>query len=163
MVVDFRRFVYCIVYIVRLSERHLSPIFYATSGEQRYYSIMVSLVNLILSGITFKFIYPFLEQRYINIDHNISVFNEILRLVFILLLSDTFFYWVHRFLHLPGVYKYAHKMHHSHLDPITWSAFYFHPLELIITFLIVFTTNILRQNSFLHITSIYQFCYIITS
>ena len=42
------------------------------------------------------------------------------------------FYWMHRFMHLPGIFKAVHKVHHLSHNPSPWAAFSFHPLEAII-------------------------------
>ena len=49
-----------------------------------------------------------------------------------ILLHDTWFYWTHRFMHLPKVFKIVHKVHHLSHNPSPWAAFSFHPLEAII-------------------------------
>ena len=35
----------------------------------------------------------------------------------------------HRWLHLPGVYKYVHSLHHRSYNPGVWSGFAMHPIE----------------------------------
>eukprot|EP00941_MAST-03F_sp_MAST-3F-sp1_P006146 g6146.t1 len=42
---------------------------------------------------------------------------------------DWWFYLTHRVLHLKGVYKYIHKMHHRFKAPTAVAAMYAHPLE----------------------------------
>lgn len=46
-------------------------------------------------------------------------------------LEDFYFYWVHRGLHHPRVYKYVHKVHHEHKAPFGIAAEYAHPAETI--------------------------------
>jgi sterol desaturase/sphingolipid hydroxylase (fatty acid hydroxylase superfamily) len=46
-----------------------------------------------------------------------------------LLLHDTWFYWTHRLMHRPRVYKVAHAVHHASRHPTAWTAMSFHPLE----------------------------------
>ncbi|OUJ72279.1 sterol desaturase family protein [Hymenobacter crusticola] len=45
---------------------------------------------------------------------------------------DAYFYWTHRFMHLPQVFKYVHRVHHLSHNPSPWAAFSFHPLEAVI-------------------------------
>ena len=52
-------------------------------------------------------------------------------------MNDTYFYWVHRFLHLPAIFPVAHKVHHRYKSPSPWAAFAFHPLEAILETLIL--------------------------
>jgi Delta7-sterol 5-desaturase len=46
-----------------------------------------------------------------------------------IILHDTYFYWTHRFMHHPKVFKYFHRVHHQSTNPSPWAAFAFHPLE----------------------------------
>lgn len=50
----------------------------------------------------------------------------------VLLLHETYFYWTHRWLHLPGIYEKYHSIHHKSLRPSPWASFSFHPVESII-------------------------------
>jgi len=45
---------------------------------------------------------------------------------------DTYFYWMHRFMHWKKIYKYVHKVHHLSTNPTPWAAFAFHPLEALL-------------------------------
>lgn len=44
------------------------------------------------------------------------------------------FYFAHRFLHWPPLYKIAHKLHHRNTNPGPWSGLSMHPLEHILYF-----------------------------
>ena len=46
-----------------------------------------------------------------------------------LLLHDTWFYWTHRWMHWPRVFRVAHKVHHDSRPPTAWAAMSFHPVE----------------------------------
>ena len=50
-------------------------------------------------------------------------------LFLLLFLHDTYFYWTHRWMHRPKVFKIFHKVHHQSLNPTPWAAFSFHPTE----------------------------------
>jgi len=49
-----------------------------------------------------------------------------------LLLQDTYYYWIHRWMHLPKVYKYFHLVHHKSIHTSVFTSFSFHPLETIL-------------------------------
>ena len=51
--------------------------------------------------------------------------------VFLIIVHDTYFYWIHRFMHIRPVFKYVHAWHHKSTNPSPWTAFSFHPLESI--------------------------------
>jgi sterol desaturase/sphingolipid hydroxylase (fatty acid hydroxylase superfamily) len=46
-----------------------------------------------------------------------------------LLLHDTWFYWTHRWMHRPRLFKVAHAVHHASRPPTAWAAMSFHPVE----------------------------------
>lgn len=44
------------------------------------------------------------------------------------------FYWVHRFLHWPPMYKIAHALHHRNTNIGPWSGLSMHPIETVLFF-----------------------------
>lgn len=70
-------------------------------------------------------------------------------IVALIFLHDTYFYWTHRLMHHPLLFKSMHLVHHKSTNPSPWAAFSFHPYEavveagivpLVILFLPVHTT-----------------------
>lgn len=63
--------------------------------------------------------------------------KEILaQILFFMFCEDFLFYWGHRFLHIPQIYPYIHKVHHEYNITVSISAEYAHPLEFIVANLI---------------------------
>ncbi len=55
---------------------------------------------------------------------------------FILLLAyETYYYWLHRWMHRPTIFRWIHKIHHDSLEPTVFTAFSFHPSEAFLQFL----------------------------
>lgn len=50
---------------------------------------------------------------------------------------DTWFYWTHRWMHRPHVFKIAHAVHHASRPPTAWAAMSFHPAEAVIGAIII--------------------------
>eukprot|EP00123_Amoebidium_parasiticum_P011825 comp20923_c0_seq1/m.27921 comp20923_c0_seq1/g.27921 ORF comp20923_c0_seq1/g.27921 comp20923_c0_seq1/m.27921 type:complete len:306 (-) comp20923_c0_seq1:753-1670(-) len=44
-------------------------------------------------------------------------------------MQDLFFYWTHRLLHHPSIYKHIHKQHHTFYTPTSIGSEYAHPIE----------------------------------
>jgi Delta7-sterol 5-desaturase len=44
-------------------------------------------------------------------------------------LHETYYYWVHRWMHRPAVFRLVHKVHHDSNITSPFTAFSFHPLE----------------------------------
>ncbi|MDA8853078.1 sterol desaturase family protein [Amylibacter sp.] len=40
-----------------------------------------------------------------------------------------YFYWIHRFLHIPFFYKHVHSLHHRNINVGPWSGLSMHPVE----------------------------------
>lgn len=53
-----------------------------------------------------------------------------------LIMHDTYFYWAHRFMHHPKLFKTIHLVHHKSNNPSPWAAYAFHPIEAVIESLI---------------------------
>ena len=51
------------------------------------------------------------------------------QIFFCICVDDTVFYWSHRGLHHPSIYKYIHKKHHTFKKPIAIATEYAHPIE----------------------------------
>lgn len=60
-----------------------------------------------------------------------------LSIVLMLVLHDTFFYWLHRAMHLPALFGLTHRLHHRSVHPTAFAAYSFHPLEALGEALIV--------------------------
>jgi len=54
-----------------------------------------------------------------------------LSLFLYLFAHDTWFYWTHRWMHWPRVFRAAHAVHHASRPPTAWAAMSFHPIEAI--------------------------------
>lgn len=51
-------------------------------------------------------------------------------------MHDTYFYWAHRIMHHPWLFKTVHLVHHKSTNPSPWAAYAFHPFEAIVESLI---------------------------
>ncbi|MDT0687181.1 sterol desaturase family protein [Autumnicola psychrophila] len=58
-------------------------------------------------------------------------------LLVILFIHETYYYWVHRWMHHPKIFRKVHKVHHDSLTPTPWTAFSFHPWESLLEALIL--------------------------
>lgn len=67
-------------------------------------------------------------------DHGLLYF--VLAFPLMLLIHDTYFYWAHRIMHDPRLFKTVHLVHHKSTNPSPWAAYAFHPFEAIVESLI---------------------------
>ena len=49
--------------------------------------------------------------------------------ILLIVLQDTYFYWTHRAMHHPRLYRLVHKTHHASVQTSPWTAYAFSPLE----------------------------------
>ncbi len=52
-----------------------------------------------------------------------------LSLIVFMVLHETYYYWLHRWMHIPYVFKIVHRVHHNSNITSPFTAFSFHPLE----------------------------------
>jgi Delta7-sterol 5-desaturase len=52
-----------------------------------------------------------------------------LSFVLVLLIHDSWFYWTHRLMHRPALFRRMHAVHHASRPPTAWAAMSFHPWE----------------------------------
>ena len=74
-----------------------------------------------------------------------------------LVMHDAYFYWTHRLMHHPRLFKYLHLVHHKSTNPTPWAAYAFHPFEAAVEagILVVFVFTLP-----LHITHTFVFFFI---
>jgi lathosterol oxidase len=53
----------------------------------------------------------------------------VVSVVIYLTFTETWIYWVHRWLHLPAVFRVLHKPHHKWRATTSWASMAFHPLD----------------------------------
>jgi Delta7-sterol 5-desaturase len=61
----------------------------------------------------------------------------VLSLPAMLLWHDLYFYWTHRLLHTPWLFRHVHGVHHRSRNPSPWAAYAFHPVEAVVNGLVV--------------------------
>ncbi len=94
---------------------------------------------LVFTGITFLMMTPLIRQHNL-IYRNWSDYGTaygLLSFVGLIFLHDTYFYWTHRAMHHPPLFKILHLVHHKSTNPSPWAAYAFHPLEAIVEAAIV--------------------------
>lgn len=104
--------------------------------KEIYWSIVSSAIFAFFGAVT----YWLYLHDYTAIYLDASKFDYWylpLSLLIVLLLHETYYYWLHRAMHIPKIYKVVHKVHHESLSTTPWTAFSFHPWESILEALIV--------------------------
>jgi Delta7-sterol 5-desaturase len=98
------------------------------------WSTISSLIFALLSVATYLLFQKDYTQVYTEFtDHSIAYF--LFSIVLILIMYETYYYWLHRWMHKPSVFKIVHKVHHQSMSPTVFTSFSFHPLEAILQFI----------------------------
>jgi Delta7-sterol 5-desaturase len=63
--------------------------------------------------------------------HAFPLWYAPLSVLLYLVAHDSWFYWTHRWMHQPRIFKLAHAVHHDSRPPTAWAAMAFHPIEAI--------------------------------
>ncbi len=61
----------------------------------------------------------------------------LISLVLLIVIHDTYFYWMHRWMHEFGWLQWVHAIHHRSHNPTPWAALAFHPLEALLEIAII--------------------------
>lgn len=129
---------YSIHKIYKNSERFLKRIQLLTKSSQVRreirWAILSSLIFSFLGALSLLTYQNGITMIYTDI-REYSLAYLLISPVIILVLYETYYYWLHRWMHLPQVFKYVHRAHHESQSPTVFTAFAFHPLEAFLQFI----------------------------
>ena len=100
-----------------------------------YHSVITMVIFASMAAIVFK-VARSQTHIYMNISTN-GIPYFILSFPLMFLVHDTYFYWIHRFMHLPWIFKHVHLVHHKSTNPTPWTSYSFHVVESILEALIL--------------------------
>ncbi|MCU0445075.1 MAG: sterol desaturase family protein [Microscillaceae bacterium] len=105
-------------------------------GREIYWSVITSFIFAIAGAATailwqkgYTAIYLYINDLgwlYFGVSILIAMF-----------IHETYYYWLHRWMHQPSVFRWVHKVHHDSLIASPWTAFSFHPLESLLEAIIL--------------------------
>ncbi len=56
----------------------------------------------------------------------------VLSILLMIVIQDTYFYWTHRFMHRPSVFRWFHRTHHRSINVNPWTTYAINPLEALV-------------------------------
>lgn len=92
-------------------------------------SSMLIFASIIL--LVFVVFRPY-TQIYRDSENVYGYTYYILSFLMMILIQDTYFYWIHRLMHHPKLYRLVHLVHHKSTNPSPWTSYSFHPLEAVL-------------------------------
>lgn len=97
------------------------------------HEIRMSLVSSIIYAIPGAIVLESFKAGgtaiYTDIPGVMGWFYILVSVLIYLFIHDTYFYWTHRAMHHPLLFKATHLTHHRSRQPSPWAAFSFHPWE----------------------------------
>ena len=135
--------IFHLVFRYFLSERIRQRIVYPIHYQLRQFKseVKYSLLTCFVFGFSFSLLFFMWQKGYTRIYLEISdypIWYLPVSLVVILLIHETYYYWLYRLMHKPLFYKVIHKIHHDSLVTSAWTSFSFHPLESLLQVFIFF-------------------------
>lgn len=103
--------------------------------------IIYSLITVIIFMIVAVIIFASPLRNYTLQYESIDAYGKgywLLSIFLMILLHDSYFYWMHRMMHHPTIFKWVHRTHHQSTNPSPWAAYAFHPIEAFIEASIIF-------------------------
>ena len=115
-----------------LTDRRI-PNLYSDRGRQIRQEIGWSLASALIYGIPAGLVaWGWQARGWTRIYTNVADYPLWwlpLSVLVYLLLHDSWFYWTHRLMHRPTLYRRMHAVHHASRAPTAWTAMSFHPWE----------------------------------
>ncbi len=105
------------------------------SAHQLWSEFKWSFITFVIFSVGALVMYPLILEGRTKVYFEISQYGwwyAVLSFFILILAHDTYFYWAHRFMHVPIVFKHVHRIHHLSINPSPLAAFSFHPLETLI-------------------------------
>lgn len=124
---------YLIWYKLRRSKwsyKKIQPKFPLGKDYQReigYSLLTIGIFTLVPAVLLFTPLIQF--TQYYKSIHGHSMLWFWLAFPFMFIVHDTYFYWMHRLMHHPKLFKQFHVLHHRSTNPSPWAAFSFQPSE----------------------------------
>ncbi|MEL6789355.1 MAG: sterol desaturase family protein [Pseudomonadota bacterium] len=119
----------------RVRARRLSP--RAPQGDVVRHEVKMSLVSSMIYAVPGAIVMEAFKAGhtaiYTGTPSALGFMLIPLSILTYLFIHDTYFYWTHRLMHLPALFKATHLTHHRSRQPSPWAAFSFHPWEAILS------------------------------
>lgn len=101
--------------------------------------ILNSLLTMLIFGVIATLVLSTFRSYTLIYDDldKFGIVYYILSFPIMFIIHDTYFYWMHRVIHHPRLFKNIHKVHHHSTNPTPWASYSFHFTESILEGLII--------------------------
>ena len=110
--------------------------------DRRQYKMEVkwSIITSAIFAISGTFMFVLWQEGYTKVYEDLNEYGWwYIPVSFIVatLIHETYYYWLHRWMHKPKIYRLIHKRHHESHITSPWTSFSFHPVEGILQSVVV--------------------------
>ena len=98
--------------------------------ELRYATVTSLIFGVITAGLLVLWQQGWL-RIYLDV-HAYPLWWLPLSLLTAMLIHETYYYWLHRLMHLPRIYPWLHRGHHDSITTTAWTSFAFDPGEAVL-------------------------------
>lgn len=132
IVAGFAFLFFYILFKNQVAARKIQPKFPLSKDYSRDlgYSLLTIAFFALVALITFVWLKPY-HILYDDLNEKPAVY-WVLTLIPMFFIHDFYFYWIHRMMHHPKLFRSVHKIHHLSTNPSPWTAYAFHPLEALL-------------------------------
>lgn len=103
--------------------------------QQAWTEVRRSAITSFIFAVSGTFLVIFWQKGYTQLYYDWTDYPwwyHPLSLCIVLLIQETYYYWLHRWMHRPRVYRLVHKWHHDSIKTSALTAFSFHPIESVL-------------------------------
>ncbi len=132
IVAGFAFLFFYILFKNQVAARKIQPRFPLSKDYRRDlgYSLLTIAFFAVVALITFVWLKPY-HILYDDLGDKPAGY-WVLTLIPMFFIHDFYFYWIHRMMHHPKLFRSVHKIHHLSTNPSPWTAYAFHPLEALL-------------------------------
>ena len=103
--------------------------------EQKWREFRYSMLTCAIFALNGLYIFFGIEGGWVKIYDDPADYGAlywVISFVALVLAHDAWFYWTHRLLHMPWMFRRVHHLHHKSQQPTVWAAYAFAPFEAFI-------------------------------
>lgn len=130
-------FLFYIVFRKQKRFKKIQERFPKLSDYQRdiFFSALTVAIFAVVALLSFRVLRPY--NILFDSLNDQPVWYWLLTIIPVFFIHDFYFYWMHRLMHQPKLFRYIHNVHHQSTNPSPWTAYAFHPLEAILEAFII--------------------------
>jgi Delta7-sterol 5-desaturase len=128
----FAVFVKIILRHTNKADRNSNPGVRSQVAREVRLSFYSSIIFSLLAVATVWLYQQGFTKIYVSMN---SAFYFLISIPVFLFVYETYYYWLHRWMHRPNIFRFVHRHHHESIVPTVFAGFAFHPLEAFAQFI----------------------------